>query len=220
MNKKITPVGEELEGFPQCQFFPHGLKISPSAKWDDWVILGKNLFRLREQKERELQTVYWWIGDYIHQAELRFGSNDYAQLVEETGLHEKTLMNIAWVASSFADHERRHLNLTFSHHAEVAGLDSQEDADRLLEQAENENWTAKELRYQRQLLQAHNDGKNPCIPQLETAMRHAVDTLDRIDRERWPELIVTHLIRPLRWCAGKDDYLKFVSDLRGNLEQL
>ncbi len=68
----------------------------------------------------------------------------YAQAVEETGLDSGTLRDAKWVASKVDLCRRRH-KLSFSHHKEVAAL-SPDLADTLLDKAEQENLTRRELR--------------------------------------------------------------------------
>lgn len=68
----------------------------------------------------------WWIGDWLRYGTSRWGEK-YVEAARITGLEPKTLRNIVYVASAF-ELSRRRDTLTWSHHAEVAGLDaSQQD---------------------------------------------------------------------------------------------
>jgi macrodomain Ter protein organizer (MatP/YcbG family) len=85
----------------------------------------------------------WWIGDWVNFGERKYGE-EYAQALDATNYDYGTLRNQKWVASRFVL-SRRHDNLSFSHHQEVAAMD-EEQADKLLSQAEAEGWTRTELR--------------------------------------------------------------------------
>lgn len=63
----------------------------------------------------------WWVGDWINYGNARWGEK-YAEAARITGFDPKTLRNIASVVSRF-DLSRRRDNLDFTHHAEVAALD-------------------------------------------------------------------------------------------------
>jgi hypothetical protein len=62
----------------------------------------------------------WWLGDWIRYGRARYGDK-YRPAAEATGYDVQSLMNMAYVAGRFAP-ERRRAELSFSHHAEVAGL--------------------------------------------------------------------------------------------------
>jgi hypothetical protein len=62
----------------------------------------------------------WWIGDWIRYGSARYGDR-YGAASQVTGYDVQSLMNMAYVASRF-EVERRRPRLSFSHHAELAGL--------------------------------------------------------------------------------------------------
>ena len=62
----------------------------------------------------------WWIGDWVRYGSVRYGDK-YAAASQVTGYDVQSLMNMAWVAGRF-ELSRRRENLSFSHHAELAGL--------------------------------------------------------------------------------------------------
>jgi hypothetical protein len=85
----------------------------------------------------------WWIGDWVRYGSVRYGDK-YAAASQVTGYDEHSLMNIAYVAGRF-EPSRRRPRLSFSHHAELAGLSS-EDQELWLDRAEAERLSVRALR--------------------------------------------------------------------------
>ena len=85
----------------------------------------------------------WWIGDWLAYGNERFGER-YSRASRLTGYDVQTLMNMVYVASC-VDASRRRENLSFSHHAEVAALDPDEQ-DRWLDHAVRERLSVRCLR--------------------------------------------------------------------------
>ena len=85
----------------------------------------------------------WWIGDWVRYGSARYGGR-YAAASQVTGYDTQSLMNMAYVASRF-EASRRRPGLSFSHHAEVAGLDP-EDQELWLDRAEAGNFSVRALR--------------------------------------------------------------------------
>jgi hypothetical protein len=112
--------------------------------YDEWQQIGERLLTVASSSA-------WWIGDW-----LLFGQRVYADryqiAVANTGFDYQTLRNYAWVASRF-DPTRRHENLSFSHHAEVASLDAEEQDD-WLRRAWVNGWSRNTLRRQLRLVHA------------------------------------------------------------------
>jgi hypothetical protein len=79
----------------------------------EWLEHGRRLGTLG-------RGVAWWIGDWLLYGNLRHGER-YARAARATGYDRQSLMNMAYVASRFGV-ERRRATLSWSHHAEVAGL--------------------------------------------------------------------------------------------------
>jgi hypothetical protein len=111
----------------------------------------------------------WWIGDWVSYGNARFGER-YVRAARITGYDVQTLMNMVYVASRF-DASRRRQNLSWSHHAEVAALD-RDDQDYWLERAEAERLSVRclreEVRRQRRLEEA-------ATPELEGAAEEEED---------------------------------------------
>jgi hypothetical protein len=132
LNGRATGTGLEL---------PRGLGV------DDWSELGKTLAKID-------RAYRWWVGDWLNYGERAYGKT-YRQAAAITGLEEKTLRNIAWVAAR-VEMSRRRDNLSWSHHAEVAAL-SPTNQDAWLAGAVGHKWTRKQLREQ---LQPEPDGRD------------------------------------------------------------
>lgn len=138
----------------KVQFTRVGLVFTGDLRFDEWQILGQSL------KDFE-HAVHWWIGDWLNYGERKWGEM-YTQATEETGYKEKTLRNDKWVAGRF-ELSCRQDNLSFQHHAEVAGL-PQETALELLERAENEGMSTGELRVEAQRAKRAISFSNSAVP--------------------------------------------------------
>jgi hypothetical protein len=75
----------------------------------------------------------WWIGDWLRYGNARYGER-YVAAGQVTGYDVQSLRNMAYVAGRF-EVPRRRAALSFSHHAELAGL-SPEEQDLWLDRAE------------------------------------------------------------------------------------
>jgi hypothetical protein len=85
----------------------------------------------------------WWVGDWLQYGSARWGEK-YVEAARITGYDVKTLRNIAYVARHF-DLSRRRDTLTWSHHAEVAMLDPNEQ-DKWLDRAVADRLAVADLR--------------------------------------------------------------------------
>ena len=103
---------------------------------EQWMAAGESLKVLES-------AVPWWVGDWLRYGEEKFGEM-YSQALREVDRSKQTMMNWAWVAGKF-DPSRRRENLSFSHHAEVAGLE-EDQQDEWLDRAEQEDWSKTRLR--------------------------------------------------------------------------
>lgn len=66
----------------------------------------------------------WWIGDWLSYGNHVFGER-YARASRITGYDAQTLMNMAYVASRY-EVSRRRGKLSWSHHAEIAAMNPDE----------------------------------------------------------------------------------------------
>lgn len=113
-----------------------GLAFAPDTPIEVWAPLT---VRLIVQSKR----IEFALADAINFGELAYGDL-YAQWVEETGLAKRTLQNIARIGRAI-EPARRRAALSFSHHAEVVSLPTNEQ-ESLLEAAERSGMTRYDLR--------------------------------------------------------------------------
>jgi hypothetical protein len=132
----VKPRAAGLARAKQVSMSGVGLHIPAGLSFEEWARAGRQLAGI-------VDSSAWWLGDW-----LVFGKTHYSDLyqlaIQRAGLRYQTLRNYAWVARRF-DVSRRRAGLTFQHHAEVASLPL-EERERLLERAERESWTTKQLR--------------------------------------------------------------------------
>jgi hypothetical protein len=86
-------------------------------EYPEWVAVGHRLGAVGRSSQ-------WWVGDWLRYGTARWGEK-YVEAARITGYDGGSLRNLAWMASQF-DLSRRRDNLTWSHHAAVAGLDREE----------------------------------------------------------------------------------------------
>jgi hypothetical protein len=113
-----------------------GLRFPLSLSFEEWERAGHHLSGIVDSSS-------WCLGDW-----LMYGKENYAdryqRAIRAAGLQYQTLRNYAWVSRQFPL-ERRRPRLSFQHHAEVASLPL-EKQNWLLNQAEQQKWTTKQLR--------------------------------------------------------------------------
>jgi hypothetical protein len=113
-----------------------GLRLADDWTFEQWQEAGRWLKQCDG-------AIHWWIGDWLNYGERRYGEK-YAKAAEATGFDYQTLVNDRNVAAKI-EINRRRLNLSWSHHAEVAALPPDEQ-DALLAEAEAEGLSRGELR--------------------------------------------------------------------------
>jgi N6-adenosine-specific RNA methylase IME4 len=86
----------------------------------------------------------WWVGDWLRHNRGKWGEA-YLEAMKGSDRAYQTLANAKWVADSFSDFSRRRENLSWAHHAEVAGCD-QAEADELLDLCEHAGLNREQLR--------------------------------------------------------------------------
>jgi hypothetical protein len=150
------------------------LQMSETLEFDEFIRLGRSLTEVGD-------SLAWWVGDAIEQATVIYGGK-YEAALEVMALEEQTLRVYALVCRRFAEPSRRRERLSFTHHQYVASLDPAE-ADRWLDRAEAEAWSAHELREQVRASRVE-------APQHDTVTRVTLEQLkvtipqDRADRWR------------------------------------
>jgi len=206
------------------EWLPVGVSVTAtSLQFDEpleftaWQQFGKDLEKIHRLQEARMQTVLWWIGDWLRYGEYTYGEK-FAQAVEETGRAPQTLANLQWVASAI-DPSRRRENLTHAHHAEVAAL-PEPDQDDLLDDAIENGYSAKTLREKAQDRRAENDGKDPDVERARRALDLALDKMKALGPEHWAGIIVKALVLPLRHECADVEYEAFVAHLWALTEEV
>lgn len=113
------------------------LDIPKNQTFDQWVEMGRSLCEGQ-------RVVNWWIGDWWAAGSHRYGERAKAAAQGIFGREFQSLMDMASVSRSFEPSRRREV-LSFTHHREVAALPPDE-ADKLLERAESDQLSTRELR--------------------------------------------------------------------------
>lgn len=87
----------------------------------------------------------WLIGDLLNAGHAAYGEK-YIAAMDLFDLEKGTLANICWVCKTF-EPSRRHENLSFAHHQEIAAFtDDPNEQNKLLARAANQRWTRSQLR--------------------------------------------------------------------------
>src|SRR6516162_2349005 len=114
--------------------------IQEGLSFEEWKEYGRNLGRM--------ENMYMWqVGEWWAYGEINYGEKTSITKSDDwDGPSYQTCADAGWVFKKF-HFSRRHENLSWSHHREVAGLD-EEDADRFLNDAITYKWSRQELRKQ------------------------------------------------------------------------
>jgi hypothetical protein len=120
---------------------PVGWVAEPDMEKRVWVMHGRRIARMDS-------ATNWWIGDWMRYGTARYGEK-YEVAATITGYESKTLMNMAFVSSRFAV-QRRRAHISWSHHAELAGLPL-DDQDDWLARLEHEPMSVRSLRQELKL---------------------------------------------------------------------
>lgn len=124
---------------PGITFTATGLQFEPWVSFEQWEKYGRKL----QLAEKGIQ---WALGDWVIWGERTFKERA-SQAVEFTGLKVKTLQNYATVAKAIEPSRRRDCDkVDFATQAEVASLDEEDDQNAVLDLAEHEQLTRKEVR--------------------------------------------------------------------------
>jgi hypothetical protein len=117
---------------------PMALRLPDDLTIEEWADAGTKIRKLGE-------GLRFFAGDWWIHAEKHYGE-DASQYHDVIGLSKKSLQNAAWVASRFEPSRRRE-KLEWSHHEAVSSSElTYEQADKLLDMAEANEWTVKQLR--------------------------------------------------------------------------
>ena len=203
-----------------------GLHFNQAAlTFETWEAFGRDLEAVRREEEIRLkaqtaryQVILWCIADWLRYGEHRYGEK-YAQAADLIGLSGSALANLNWLADKFQNSRRLEFPMTIWHHQEVAAL-PEDDADELLDEAQEQEWNTRQLRQAAEDRKAENDGKDPDVERARRALDLALDKMKALGPEHWAGVIVAALIQPLRHeCAGVE-YEAFVAHLWALTEEV
>ncbi len=124
---------------------------------DTWRSLGRQIHEISSSSA-------WWLGDWLLYGQSEF-PNRYKHAMAQTSLDYQTLRNYAWVARRFAPDER-YGDVSFQHHAEVAGLQP-EERGRWLRLAQEHGWSRNELRRQVRAQRGSAGGEHPALLKIK-----------------------------------------------------
>lgn len=113
-----------------------GLQVQGEPTFEEWQQAFAGL-------ERTENDTPWRVGDLLNYGECRYGRT-YEAFLKPDRANYQTLRDQKWIAAKF-ELSRRRDKLSWSHHREVAALPARH-ADKMLDQAEAEDWTAQQLR--------------------------------------------------------------------------
>lgn len=123
---------------------PFALPLPDELSFEQWRSIGHRLCRAGH-------GLNWHIGDWWAFGEHRYGDRASAAAEGIFGLEYQTLRMRGTVSRAFEVSRRR--NITWSHHAEVAGLPAA-TADALLDKAERQGLSTRDLRREAATLKA------------------------------------------------------------------
>jgi hypothetical protein len=156
----------ELDGLAQPR--RTGLGFPHQMSFNSWCRIGKQLSVISDAS-------VWWLGDWLIYGQVTYPDH-YRRAIVGSGLNYQTLRNYAWVTRKFARARRRE-NLTFQHHAEVAGY-ADHAQDYWLNKAERLHWSRNELR--KQLRAARGEPMRQSPPTVPVVLKVVPD-----QHERW-----------------------------------
>jgi hypothetical protein len=149
------------------------LNLPATATFADWSSLGHRLCTGARQ-------INWLIGDWLIEGSERFGdrARDEANAIFRTDVER--FDPIVRTCRRFPE-PRRHAALSFGHHLAVLPIDSADEADQLLTQAETKHLSPRDLRRE---VTAHRMQNGSLFPRVDddpedTAMRLIVQAWNR-----------------------------------------
>jgi hypothetical protein len=128
----------------------------------EWIAAGRRLGGISRCNQ-------WWLGDWLRYGTAKWGEK-YVEAARITGYDVRSLANMASIAASF-DLSRRRDNLTWSHHAAVAGLTSGEQ-EKWLDLAATQRLSVQDLRIELRSAEKKRGATNerePAVPLEHTA---------------------------------------------------
>jgi hypothetical protein len=115
-----------------------GLRFRQDTSFESWRSTGQ---RLAEWSK----VLPWKAGDWAFWGESRFGNAVVEETALELGFDLDELRELALVAGRFTLGRRRS-KLSIQHHAQLALFGSDDEQERLLDLAEQEGWSSRQLK--------------------------------------------------------------------------
>lgn len=189
-----TPAGE----------LPLSLELPPGLAFEEWVNLGR---RLRQGQH----AINWHIGDWWAFGDHRYGDRAEAAAKGIFGLEFQTLANLASIARAYEPSRRREV-VSFTHHAEAAGL-APEVADNLLDRAARDHLSAKDIRREVQAIKAANDAPIGTVS--------AAAPVERKPKPEWPaiDILATKYVEAMEEISSLREMTKGEADFCAMIEQ-
>lgn len=181
------PEARTLDTSPYVEFGDHYLSFREDTPYEVW---SEVVHRLKGAEK----SIQWWIGDALRFGERKYGEM-YSQALEETDYSYGTLRNAAYVAGQ-VEMSRRHDNLSFKHHQEVAALEPVEQ-DAILSEAAPAPGEAKPRMSSRQVREKARELRvlpQPQEPKTEREVEDVEDPnqIEKIVRAATMEYIVQY----------------------------
>lgn len=114
----------------KVKFTKTAATFDDGISFDRWLEIGAELAAISD-------CCQWWIGDWLVHGKATFGDERYMKAADLSGYENSSLSHFACVASAIPICRRRQ-NLSWSHHAEVASLDTKEQEAALTNAEKNE----------------------------------------------------------------------------------
>lgn len=172
--------------------------MHPGLSFEEWEQAGHFLAAQLDAAIGRLSTLQWHVADWLHFGECEYGER-YAQGMDVLGLDYQTCANMNQVGERFPP-ERRHPRLSFSHHQEAAFLEPGV-ADVILDRAESEGLSAREVRGLAQTHRSLAAGRDPARERAAFTLDRALQDVRECEPGSWPDLIFQAL-KPMCRASG------------------
>ena len=128
------------------------LNIPSGVSFKEWMKVGETLATMQN-------SVPWWVGDWINFGEASYGET-YSQGLTLWNHAYQSLVNMAYVARQYPPETRT--GLSWTHHRYAASLPLEERSG-LLEKAQQEEWTSRQLQVEVAKLKEPDTGEESVV---------------------------------------------------------
>lgn len=179
---------------------------------DCWTKTMASIFDRIEWLAQEASASQLQLGDGINYGEAEYGER-YSQWIDQSGYAYGSLANIAWVARE-VPLAMRLPGLSYYHFQQVAPLDDDDEKQRWLEVAAEENLSGRELNARINRKRLTDAGQDPDLYEAEKGVGRAVTALENIAPTRWADVVWRQFLWPLRHVTSEEQYAAFLTGLR------